>query len=74
MRFLAAALKEIFWLSSLMAGFLLMISAATEGVPYTSIHIRNELWQDAIGGLGLFLAMLGVYLGFAIGKAKKKWR
>jgi hypothetical protein len=55
------ALRELLWLSSLLLGFLLMISAATEGFPYTSIHIRNELAQDAIGALGLALAvfMLG---------------
>jgi hypothetical protein len=41
-----------------------MIAAVGEGFPYT-------FWQDAIGGLGLFLAMLGVYLGFSIGKTKK---
>jgi hypothetical protein len=55
-----------------MCGILFMIAAATEGFPYTSIHIREELWPDAIGGLGLFLAMLGVYLGFAVGKTKGK--
>ena len=71
MRLLVTALKELFWLSCLMWGILFMIAAATEGFPYTSIHIRDEFWQDAIGGLGLSLAMLGVYLGFAFGKANK---
>jgi hypothetical protein len=55
-----------------MSGILLMISAVTEGVPYTSIAIRNEFWQDAIGSIGLFLALLGVYFGFSIGGAKGK--
>jgi hypothetical protein len=55
-----------------MWGVLLMISAVAEGVPYTSIAIRNELWQDAVGGIGLFLAMLGVYLGFQKVSAKRK--
>jgi hypothetical protein len=55
-----------------MWGILFMIAAATEGFPFTSIHIRDEFWQDAIGGLGLFLALLGVYLGFAVGKTKGK--
>jgi hypothetical protein len=41
-----------------------------EGFPFTSIHLRDEFWQDAIGGLDLFLALLGVYLGFAVGKTK----
>jgi hypothetical protein len=71
MRFVTA-LKEIFWVSFLMSGILLMISAVTEGIPYTSIAIRNEFWQDAIGGIGLFLALLGVYLGFSIGGIKRK--
>jgi hypothetical protein len=48
------ALKELFWVSCLMWGILLTISAVTEGVPYTSIAIRNEFWQDAIGSIGLF--------------------
>jgi hypothetical protein len=65
------ALREIFWLSCLLWGFLLMISAATEGFPYTSIHIRNDLTQDVVGGLGLLLAVFGVYYGFAIGQKKK---
>jgi hypothetical protein len=71
MRLLVTALKELFWLSCLMWGILFMIAAATEGFPFTSIHLREEFWQDAIGGLGLFLALLGVYLGFAFGKANK---
>jgi hypothetical protein len=66
------AIKEIFWLWCLMFGILLMIAAVGEGFPYTSIHIRDELWQDAIGGLGLFLAVLGVYVGFAIGNVHRK--
>jgi hypothetical protein len=61
---LVTALREIFWLSCLVWGFLFMIAAAGEGFPYT-------FWQDAIGGLGLFLAMLGIYLSFSIGKTKK---
>jgi hypothetical protein len=65
------ALREIFWLSCLLWGFLLMISAATEGFPYTSIHLRNDWAQDVVGGLGLLLAVFGVYCGFAIGKKKK---
>jgi hypothetical protein len=65
------ALREIFWLSCLCWGFLLMISAATEGVPYTSIHIRGDLAQDVAGGLGFLLAVFGVYYGFAIGQKKK---
>ena len=36
-------LQEILWLSCLLWGFLLMIAAATEGFPYTSIHIRSDL-------------------------------
>ena len=65
------ALREIFWLLCLLLGFLLMISAATEGVPYTSIHFRGDLAQDVAGGLGLLLAVFGVYYGFAIGQRKK---
>jgi hypothetical protein len=67
-----AALKEILWLSCVLWGFLLMISAATEGVPYTSIHIRGDLAQDVVGGLGLLLAAFGVYYGFSIGQTKKR--
>ena len=62
--------QRLFWLSCLMWGILFMIAAATEGFPFTSIHIRDEFSQDAIGGLGLFLALLGVCLGFAVGKTK----
>ena len=57
------ALKEISWVSCLVSGILLMISAVTEGVPYTSIAIRNEFWQDAIGTIGLFWPCAGVQLG-----------
>ena len=45
------ALKEMLWLSCLLWGFLLMISAA-EGFPYTSIHIRGDLAQDLVGAPG----------------------
>ena len=68
---LTNAAKEMFWLSCLLWGILLMISSATEGFPYTSVHIRGEEFQYAIGVLGLFLAVLGVYVGFAIGKKKR---
>jgi hypothetical protein len=64
-------LQEILWLSCLLWGFLLMISAATEGFPYTSIHIRSDLAQDIVGALGFLLAMFGVYYGFALGQTKK---
>ena len=67
------ALQEILWLSCLMWGFLLMIAGATEGVPYTSIHIRGDLAQDIVGFIGLFLAIFGTYYGFAIGKTKRMW-
>jgi hypothetical protein len=56
------ALREIFWLWCLLWGFLLMISAATEGVPYTSIRIRPRPP----------LAVFGVYYGFAIKPTKKQ--
>ena len=65
------ALREIFWLLCLLLGFLLMISAATEGFPYTSIHLRSDVTQDVVGVLGLLLAVFGVYYGFAIGQKKK---
>ena len=65
------ALREILWLSCLLWGILLMISAATEGFPYTSIHFRGDLAQDALGALGLFLAVVGVVLGFSFGKKRK---
>jgi hypothetical protein len=71
MRLLVTALKELFWLYCLMWRILFMIAAATEGFPFISIHIRDEFWRDAIGGLGLFLAVVGVYLGFAVGKTKR---
>jgi hypothetical protein len=66
-----AAIKEVLWLSCLLWGILLMISAATEGIPYTSIHIRGELLQDAVGAFGLFLAVVGVVVGFSVGKKRK---
>jgi hypothetical protein len=68
---IAKAFEEMFWLACLLLGVLLMISGATEGVPFTSVHIRGETSQNAVLGLGLFLAVLGVYSGFRIGKKKK---
>jgi hypothetical protein len=65
------AAKEMFWLGCLLLGILLMISAATEGFPYTSVHIRGEEFQYAVGALGLLLAVVGVYLGFSLGKKKR---
>ena len=59
------------WLPCLLLGILLMIVGATEGVPYTSIHVRGESLQIAVGVLGLVLAAIGVYIGFEIGKKKK---
>ena len=59
------------WLPCLLLGILLMIVGATECVPYTSIHVRGESVQIAIGVLGLVLAAIGVYIGFEIGKKKK---
>ena len=59
------------WLPCLLLGILLMIVGATEGVPYTSIHVRGESVQIAIGVLGLVLAAIGVYIGFEIGKKKR---
>jgi hypothetical protein len=56
-----------------MWGILLMIAGATEGFPYTSIHIRDELAQDIVGAIGLFLAIFGIYYGFAIGSTKTRW-
>jgi hypothetical protein len=41
-------------------GILLMISGATEGFPFTSIHIRGDLAQDIVGFIGLFLAIFGI--------------
>ena len=52
------------WLPCLLLGILLMIVGATEGVPYTSIHVRGESVQIAIGVVGLVLAAIGVYVGF----------
>jgi hypothetical protein len=46
------------------------LTPQTEGVPYTSVPIRGETFQNAVLGLGLFLALLGVYSGFHIGKRK----
>ena len=54
-------------------GILLMISGATEGFPYTSIHIRDELAQDIVAFIGLFLAIFGTYYGFSLGTTKKRW-
>ena len=54
-------LQEILWLSCLMWGILLMISGATEGFPYTSIHIRGDLAQSIVGFIGLGLAMFWVF-------------
>jgi hypothetical protein len=51
-----------------------MISAATEGFPYTSIHIRGEFSQDVVGALGLVLAVVSVVLAFSSGKKRKKRR
>ena len=65
------ALKEILWLSCLLSGILLTISGATDGIPNTSIHIRGEFAQDAVGAPGLFLAVVGVVLGFSLGKKGK---
>ena len=59
------------WLPCLLLGILLMIVGATEGVPYTSIHVRGETAQIIIGVVGLVLAAIGVYTGFEIGKKKK---
>ena len=59
------------WLPCLLLGILLMIVGATEGVPYTSIHVHDEPFQIAIGVVGLVLAAVGVYIGFEIGKKKK---
>src|SRR5215831_12856662 len=66
------ALQEILWLSGLCWGTLLMISAATEGVPYTSIHIRGDWAQDIVGVIGFILAAFGTYYGFSLGQAKKR--
>jgi hypothetical protein len=71
---IAKAFEEMFWLACLLLGVLLMISGATEGVPYTSMHIRGETFQNAILGLGLFLAVLGVYSGFRFRNNKQEKR
>jgi len=68
---IAKAFEEMFWLVCLLLGILLMIVGATEGVPYTSLHVRGETFQMVIGGLGVFLAVLGVYIGFHLGKKKR---
>ena len=65
------ALQEILWLSCLGWGILLMISGATEGFPYTSIHIRGDLAQDIVFTIGLLSTLFGTYYGFAIGQKKK---
>jgi hypothetical protein len=52
-------------------GILLIISAATEGFPYTSIHIMGELAQNAVGILGVILAAVGVFVGFSTGKTRE---
>ena len=67
------ALQELLWLSCLGWGILLMITGATEGFPYTSIHIRGDLAQDIVGFIGLGLAIFGTYYGFSIGTTKKRW-
>jgi hypothetical protein len=66
--------KEILWLSCLCGGFLLMISAATEGVPFTSIHIRSALAEQVVGATGFLLAAFGTYYGFALGQTKTRWQ
>jgi hypothetical protein len=48
----------------LMWGILLMISAAAEEFLNTSIAIRNEFWQDAIGSIGLFWLCLAYTWAF----------
>ena len=62
------ALQEMLWLSCLCWGVILMISAATEGIPYTSIHIRGDFVQDIVGAIGLILAAFGTHYGFSLGK------
>ena len=49
-----------------------MISGATEGFPYTSIHFRGDLAQDIVFTIGFILAIFGTYYGFSIGKVKKQ--
>jgi putative Mn2+ efflux pump MntP len=68
---IAKALEEMFWLVCLLLGIVLMIVGVTEGVPFTSFPVRDEMLQLAIGAVGLFLALLGVYIGFRIGKRRK---
>jgi hypothetical protein len=51
-----------------------MISSATEGVPYTSIHIEHGLTAEVIGGLGLILTALGICVGFSIGHSSRRKR
>jgi hypothetical protein len=58
------------WLPCLLVGILLMIVGTTEGVPYTSIHVRGDTIQITVGVIGLFLCLVGVYIGFEIGKKK----
>jgi hypothetical protein len=58
------------WLPCLLLGILLMIVGTTEGVPYTSIHVRGDTLQIAVGVVGLFLSLVGIYIGFEIGKKK----
>jgi hypothetical protein len=67
----AKAFEEMFWRACLLLGILLMIVGATEGVPYTSLHVRGETFQMAVGGLRLLLAVVGVYIGFQTGKKRK---
>jgi hypothetical protein len=66
------ALQEILWLSCLCGGIILMITAATEGVPYTSIHIRGDWSQDIVGAIGFILAAFGTYYGFSLGYTKTR--
>lgn len=62
---------DVIWLPCLLVGILLMIVGTTEGIPYTSIHVRNESIQIVIGVVGLLLCLVGVYIGFEMGKKKK---
>jgi hypothetical protein len=66
--------RETFWLSCLMWGILLMISGATEGVPYTSIHVGRGLAAETVGGVGFILTALGMFVGFSIGHAGRRRR
>ena len=65
------AAKEMFWLGCLLWGILFLIVGTTEGVPYTSIHVRGEFLQVTVGMIGLVLAVVGMYLGFRIGKRRR---